>query len=62
MEAVLAEHMMTPEAQDGLVLATAITREKHAALLYFEACASGCHRQIVADVIRHATGCEVQHL
>jgi uncharacterized protein (DUF488 family) len=62
MEAIFAAHMATPEARDALALATAIARERPAALLCFEACASGCHRRIVADMIRHATGCEVRDL
>lgn len=62
MEAIFAEHMRTPEAQDGLARATAIARERHAALLCYEACASGCHRRIVATMIGAATGCEVKDL
>jgi uncharacterized protein (DUF488 family) len=62
MEAIFAEHMRTPEARDGLALATAIARERHAALLCFEACAAGCHRRIVAGLIQEATGCEVRDL
>lgn len=62
METIFADHMATPEAQDGLALATAIAREKTAALLCFEACAAGCHRRIVAGLIRQATGCEVRDL
>ena len=62
MEAIFAEHMRTPEAQDGLARAMAIVREQHAALLCFEACASGCHRRFVADLIRTAIGCEVKDL
>jgi len=62
MEAIFAEHMATPEAQDGLALAMAIARERPTALLCFEACASGCHRRIVAELIRKATGCEVRDL
>lgn len=62
MEAVFAEHMATPEAQDGLALAISIARERPAALLCYEACASGCHRRIVAGLIREATGCEVKDL
>ena len=62
MEAIFAEHMRTPEAQDGLVLAVAIAREKPAALLCFEACAAGCHRRVVAGLVRQATGCEVRDL
>ena len=62
MEAIFTEHMKTPEAQDGQAYAIAIAREKHAALLCFEACASGCHRRIVAGLIQQATGCEVKDL
>ena len=62
MEAIFAEHMRTPEAQDALALAQAIVCDRHAALLCFEACAAGCHRRIVADLIRQATGCEVRDL
>lgn len=62
MEAIFADHMKTPEAQDALAQAIAISRERRAALLCFEACASGCHRRIVAELIRGATGCEVRDL
>lgn len=62
MEAIFAEHMKTPEARDGLARAVTIAREQHAALLCYEARASGCHRRIVADMIREATGCEVKNL
>lgn len=62
MESIFAEHMKTPEAQDGLARAIAIARERRAALLCYEARASGCHRRIVAEMIRAATGCEVTDL
>jgi uncharacterized protein (DUF488 family) len=62
MEAIFAEHMRTPEAQDALALAIDIARERRAALLCFEACAAGCHRRIVAGLIQEATGCEVRDL
>ena len=62
MEAIFAEHMQTPEAQDGLALAKTIARERHAALLCFEACAAGCHRRIVAELIREETGLQVRDL
>jgi uncharacterized protein (DUF488 family) len=62
MEAIFADHMATPEAQNGLALAVAIARERPAALLCFEAGAAGCHRRIVAERIREATGFEVRHL
>lgn len=62
MEAIFATHMETPEAQHGLARAVAIASEQHAALLCYEACASHCHRHVVADMIREATGCEVRDL
>jgi uncharacterized protein (DUF488 family) len=62
MEAIFADHMATPEAQDGLALATAIARERPAALLCFEAGAAGCHRRIVAGMMEEAAGFEVRHL
>ena len=62
MEAIFAEHMTRPEAQDALALAVAIARTRPAALLCFEACAAGCHRRIVAGLIRDATACEVRDL
>lgn len=62
MEAIFAEHMETPEAQDGLARAIVIIKEQHAALMCYEACASGCHRRIVADLIRAEIGCEVRDL
>ena len=62
MQAIFAEHMDTPEAQDGLALAAKITREHRAALLCYEACAARCHRRIVADMIRRLTGCEIENL
>lgn len=62
MTAIYEGHLRTPEAQDGLARAIAIARERPAALLCFEASAGGCHRRIVADRIREATGLEVRDL
>jgi uncharacterized protein (DUF488 family) len=62
MEAIFAEHMRTPEAQDALALAVAMACERPAALLCFEACAAGCHRRVVAGLIQEATGCVVRDL
>jgi uncharacterized protein (DUF488 family) len=44
------------------VAASVIASERPAALLCFEACAPGCRRRIVADMISTATGCEVRDL
>lgn len=62
MEAIFAEHMATPEAQDALAQAVQIIQARHAALLCFEACASGCHRRVVADLVQQQTGCDIQNL
>lgn len=62
MQAIFADHMETPEAQDGLALAAKITCERRAALLCYEARAAGCHRRIVGDMIRKLTGCEIEDL
>ena len=62
MERIFNDHMATPEAQDELAKAAVIVMEKPSALLCFESCADGCHRRIVADLIRSTTGCTVEHL
>jgi uncharacterized protein (DUF488 family) len=62
MEAIFAQHMATPEAQDALALAVVIARERPAALLCFEAEAAGCHRRVVAGMMRDAGGFEVRDL
>lgn len=62
MEAIFHAHMQTPEAQASLREAVTITQAHHTALLCFEACAAGCHRRIVAEMIREETGCVVQDL
>lgn len=62
MEAIYGAHMESPEAQDALAQATAVARERPAALLCYEAEAAGCHRRIVAGLIRDVTGCEVRDL
>lgn len=62
MERIFNDHMGTPEAQEELAKAAVIVMEKPSALLCFESCADGCHRRIVADLIRSTTGCTVEHL
>ena len=62
MEAIFADHMATPEAQDGLAAATRIATDRPAALLCYEADAAGCHRRIVADLIRDRAGLDVRDL
>lgn len=62
MHAIFSEHMKTPEAVDGLARAIGIAKAETAALLCYEADAAGCHRRIVAERIREATGAEVVDL
>jgi len=62
MEAIFRAHMETPEAQAELARAIAIVREEKAALLCYEAHASGCHRRIVAEMIQAETGFAVEDL
>jgi uncharacterized protein (DUF488 family) len=62
MHAIYNRHLEEPQAQLQLVEATDIARDRKAALLCYEADAAGCHRRIVADLIRETTGLEVQDL
>ena len=62
MHAIFEEQLETPEAQMQLAEATEIAAERPAALLCFEADASGCHRRIVADRIRERIGSQVVDL
>ncbi|GGK35934.1 hypothetical protein GCM10011322_23630 [Salinarimonas ramus] len=62
MEEIFGAHMETLEAQHGLARAISIARGRRAALLCFEACAAGCHRRIVADMICEEIGTAVEHL
>jgi uncharacterized protein (DUF488 family) len=55
-------HLAEPAAQLQLAQATEIATTRKAALLCYEADAAGCHRRIVADRIREATGIEVEDL
>ncbi len=62
MHAIFEEQLATPEAQMQLAEATEIAAGKRAALLCFEADASGCHRRIVAERIQDRIGSEVVDL
>ncbi|MGP9821385.1 DUF488 domain-containing protein [Salinarimonas sp. NSM] len=62
MEAIFGDHMETLEARHGLARATALACDRPAALLCYEARACGCHRRIVADMIRAETGMAIAHL
>lgn len=62
MHKIFKRQLATPEAQSELAQATAIARERRAALLCFEAEASGCHRAIVAERVCDALGCGIDDL
>lgn len=62
MRAVYERHLQDPAAQLELARAAEIARERHAALLCYEASAAHCHRAIVADRLCEALGCEIENL
>lgn len=62
MHRIFEAHMATPEAEADLARATAIAADSPSALLCYEADAAGCHRRIVAERIRAATGAAVRDL
>jgi len=62
MHEIYEAHLAEPAAQLQLAQATEIATERKAALLCYEADAAGCHRRIVADRIRDATGIDVEDL
>jgi len=62
MTEIYTAHLGEPGAQKELAQAIAIARDEPAALLCYEADAAGCHRRIVADLIRDELGCAVVDL
>ena len=62
MHALYEAHLAEPAAQLELAQATAIARDRKAALLCYEADVRRCHRQIVAGRLCAALGCEVENL
>ena len=62
MTAVFEQHLLEPEAQAELAESVELARGRRTALLCYEADAAGCHRRIVADRLRAATGYEVVDL
>ena len=62
MHAIYNHHLEEPQAQLQLAEATEIANERKAALLCYEADVAGCHRRIVADLIRDKTGLRVVDL
>lgn len=62
MHEIHEAHLAEPAAQLDLARAVEIASQRTAALLCFEAEAGCCHRAIVAERIRAATGCDVENL
>jgi uncharacterized protein (DUF488 family) len=59
MHAIYEKHLEEPKTQFELAEAADIAKERKAALLCYEAEAAGCHRRIVADLIRDKTGLSI---
>ena len=62
MHAIFEEHMQEPAAQLELAHAGEVAAARPAALLCYELEAAGCHRRIVADLLRERHGFEVEDL
>jgi uncharacterized protein (DUF488 family) len=62
MRAIYERHLQEPAAQLELAHAAAIARDRHAALLCYEASSAHCHRAIVADRLSETLGCEIENL
>lgn len=62
MRAIYEKHLEEPQTQFELAEAADIARERKTALLCYEAAPAGCHRRIVADLIRDRTGLSVVDL
>ncbi len=62
MHEIYHRHLEEPEAQSQLADAVEVAKTRTAALLCYEADVAGCHRAIVADLIKDQLGCEVVNL
>ena len=62
MHEIFRAHLEEPAAQVQLAQACEVAKDRTAALLCYEAEAAGCHRAIVADLIKDRIGCEVTDL
>ncbi|MFC0408977.1 DUF488 domain-containing protein [Roseomonas elaeocarpi] len=61
-ERIYSTHLKTPSAQGALKEATKLAVEEKACLLCYEAQPFGCHRTIVAQAVRKASGLGIDHL
>ena len=62
MRAIFEGQLETPEAELAMEQADAAARERHAALLCFEADAGGCHRAMVAERLAARSGYSITDL
>ena len=62
MHEIFHRHMEEPASQLELVRAAEIVTARKAALLCYEADAKGCHRTIVADMLRERLPLEIEDL
>ena len=62
MHRIFHAHMEEPAAQLELIRAAEIVSSRKAALLCYEADAKGCHRTIVADMLKARLPLEVEDL
>jgi uncharacterized protein (DUF488 family) len=62
MRAIFEVQLETPEAELAMEQADAAARERHSALLCFEADAGGCHRAVVAERLAARSGYSVVNL
>jgi uncharacterized protein (DUF488 family) len=59
MRAIFEAQLETPEAELAMAQADAAAKERHSALLCFEADAGGCHRAVVAERLAARSGYSV---
>ena len=62
MHAIYEEQLQTPEAELAMEQADAAAKERHAALLCFEADVHRCHREIVAGRLAQRSGFSISNL
>ena len=62
MHAIFEGQLETPEAELAMEQVDAAARERHAALLCFEADAGGCHRAMVAERLAARSGYSIVDL
>jgi uncharacterized protein (DUF488 family) len=62
MRAIFEVQLETPEAELAMEQADEAARERHSALLCFEADAGGCHRAVVAERLAGRSGYAVVNL